>query len=159
MADLPNQPARLLRMIAVLKWLKSAGLVAIGIGLLHPHQRDLASGIAHALRSPLLDRAFSTLIDHLAALTPAMRGLIDVGTFLYAAIFAIEGVGLWRRKRWAEWMTVLTTSLLIPLEIYEIFVRISWERITLLVINLTIVLYLVARIRRDSHRMADADLS
>jgi hypothetical protein len=34
-----------------------------------------------------------------------------------------EGVGLWLRKRWAEWLTVIATSLLVPLELYELVRR------------------------------------
>jgi uncharacterized membrane protein (DUF2068 family) len=31
----------------------------------------------------------------------------------------VEGGGLFYRKRWAEWLTVVATSLLVPLEVYE----------------------------------------
>ena len=36
------------------------------------------------------------------------------------ALFLVEGVGLWLLKRWAEWLTVIITSSLVPIEIYEI---------------------------------------
>lgn len=151
MSSTPKRSAGVLRSIAVLKWLKAAGLVALGVGLLHPNSRTLVSGIAHALRSPVLDRVASSVFDWLGSLTPAARGLIDLGTFVYAALFAVEGVGLWMGKRWAEWLTVITTSLLIPVEIYEIAHKPSWERATLFVINVAIVVYLVLRMRH-THR-------
>jgi uncharacterized membrane protein (DUF2068 family) len=45
---------------------------------------------------------------------------LSVGTFFYGGLFATEGIDLLLRKRWAEYFTIITTSLFIPLEIYEI---------------------------------------
>ena len=41
-------------------------------------------------------------------------------TLTYAAVFAVEGVGLWMRRRWAEWLTTIITASLIPLEVWEL---------------------------------------
>ncbi len=43
-----------------------------------------------------------------------------MGTFLYAGLFLIEGTGLLLRKHWAEYFTIITTGLFIPLEVYEL---------------------------------------
>ena len=110
----------------------------------------LAAGIAHALRSPVLDHATSSAFDWLGSLSPAVRGLIDLGTFLYAALFAVEGVGLWLGKRWAEWLTVVTTSLLIPIEIYEIVHKPTWERVVVWIMSAG--LWLEAK--ADAHALA-----
>ena len=37
---------------------------------------------------------------------------------IYAELFLTEGIGLWLEQRWAEWLTVIITSALIPIEIY-----------------------------------------
>ncbi len=37
-----------------------------------------------------------------------------------------EGVGLLLRQYWAEYLTIFTTASLIPLEIYELFERVSF---------------------------------
>jgi uncharacterized membrane protein (DUF2068 family) len=154
MPDPHPSSVRTLRAIAILKWFKAAALIAVGIGLLQSGRCSLFAGIVHAVRSPVLDNAFSSGMQWLASLSPPLRGLIDVGTFLYALLFAVEGVGLWRAKRWAEWLTVITTSLLIPVEIIEIVHRPTWERVTLFVINVAIVVYLIARMRRGPHSSA-----
>ena len=39
---------------------------------------------------------------------------------LYAGLFLTEGICLWLEKRWAEWLTVIIISSLIPLEIYDL---------------------------------------
>jgi len=73
---------------------------------------------------------------------------LSVGTFFYAALFLCEGTGLALRKRWAEYLTILSTSALIPVELYEIYKGPSLVKVLLLVVNLTIVAYLVRELRR-----------
>ncbi len=139
--------ANTIRAIAVLKLLKAAALVAIGIGLFHVAKDGFAANLAHSLRSPVVDRAANAAVDWLGSLSPAARWLLDIGTFLYAALFGVEGVGLWMRKRWAEWLTVISTALLIPLEIYEIIHKPTWERVLVLILNVAIAVYLALRLR------------
>ena len=45
---------------------------------------------------------------------------MGIGSFVYSSLLMTEGIGLWLEKRWAEFLTVIATSLLIPLELYEI---------------------------------------
>jgi uncharacterized membrane protein (DUF2068 family) len=72
-----------------------------------------------------------------------------VGTFVYAALLLTEGTGLLLRKRWAEYFTIITTAGLIPLEVYEISRHLTAAKVVVLLINVAIVLYLVARVRRS----------
>jgi uncharacterized membrane protein (DUF2068 family) len=51
------------------------------------------------------------------------------------------------RKHWAEYFTVITTAALIPLEIYELAAHFSWTKIMVLLVNIAIVVYLIARLR------------
>ena len=54
-------------------------------------------------------------------ITPKQLKDLSVGTFVYAGIFLTEGAGLVARKHWAEYaMTLISTGLFIPLEVYEI---------------------------------------
>jgi uncharacterized membrane protein (DUF2068 family) len=55
----------------------------------------------------------------------------------------IEAIGLWLRKTWAEWFAVLTGSLYIPVEIFEVIRRVTWQRVTVLSINVVVVAYLL----------------
>ena len=54
-----------------------------------------------------------------------------------------EAVGLWFMKRWAEYLTFVATTALLPLEIWELTRRISPFKIVALVVNLAIVIYLL----------------
>ena len=71
--------------------------------------------------------------------------LIQLGLLVtaYAALEATEMVGLWMSKRWAEYLTLVATVALIPVEVYELSVGVSVFKIITLVINLAIAVYLL----------------
>ena len=84
--------------------------------------------------------------------------LIKLGLVLsaYAALEATEMVGLWLAKRWAEYLTFIATSLLVPFEVYELARGFSVFKIITLIINLAVVIYLLLAKRlfglRGGHR-------
>jgi uncharacterized membrane protein (DUF2068 family) len=61
----------------------------------------------------------------------------------YAILEAVEMVGLWLAKRWAEYLTFVATVLLIPLEVYEIVDKPSVLKVVTLVVNAAIAVYLL----------------
>ncbi len=67
---------------------------------------------------------------------------ISAGVLVLGALNLIEAYGLHRRRRWAEWLTVIATSLFIPLELYEVIQKQTSVRVGALVLNLAIVYYL-----------------
>jgi uncharacterized membrane protein (DUF2068 family) len=67
---------------------------------------------------------------------------------VYGAVFMIEGVGLILKQRWAEYLTLVITLSLVPLEIMEIVKRCSAGKVVLLVVNLAIAVYLIVMLRR-----------
>lgn len=141
---------RLLRLIAGFKFLKAATLIALGVGafkLLHKDVGEVAQHWVEALRldpgSRFVDRALAKASN----VRPGQIKELGIGSFLYAALFLAEGTGLWLEKRWGEWLTVIITSSLVPVEIYEIYRHPSAVRVTVLVINIGIVGYLIYRIR------------
>lgn len=87
-----------------------------------------------------------SLIEKAANLTPHKIKLLGVCSFVYAGLFLTEGTGLWIAKRWGEWVSVLITGSLVPVEIYEIHGHPTAVKISLLILNLAIVGYLIYRI-------------
>jgi uncharacterized membrane protein (DUF2068 family) len=144
---------RLIRLIALFKLLKALLLIAVGLGALHLLHRDIASVLAHWVKmfgvnpgGRYVDRA----IQNAVALTPnTIRGL-GVGSFIYAGLFLTEGIGLWLLKRWAEWFTIIMTSSLIPVAIYEIYRHPTALKVLALIINVAVVGFLVHRVRADA---------
>ena len=140
----------LLRLIAIFKFLKAALLIAIGIGLFRVLHRDLGDVLAHWIEALRLDpgRHFVNLaLEKAAHFSPAQVKKLGLGSFLYAGLFLAEGTGLWLRKRWGEWLTVIITSSLVPVEIYEIHRHSSYAKIVVLALNVAIVLYLIYHMR------------
>jgi uncharacterized membrane protein (DUF2068 family) len=73
------------------------------------------------------------------------RNLEITGVVLsaYALLGGVEAVGLWLGLRWAEYLTFIATSALVPLEVYEIIHKPTALKAVTLVINLAIVVYLM----------------
>jgi uncharacterized membrane protein (DUF2068 family) len=143
----------LIRLIAVFKLLKAALLIATGVGVLKLIHKDIAGELDHWIAMLGLDpgsRYVSQGIQKLTSLSPAKIKELGLASFVYAALFLTEGVGLWLLQHWAEWLTVIITSSLVPLEIYEIVRHTTAMKMVVLAINLAIVVYLLLRIRGRS---------
>jgi len=71
--------------------------------------------------------------------------LIQLGFLVlaYAALEASEMVGLWMNKRWAEYLTLIATTALVPVEVYELYLSVSVFKVVTLIINVAIVVYLL----------------
>jgi len=153
---------RLIRLIAVFKVFKALLLIVVGVGALKLIHTDVSILLEKWVTHFGLDpgsRYLGHLILTAATLTPNKIKDLAVGGFVYAALFLTEGVGLWRLKRWAEWLTVIITSSLVPVEIYEIFRRPSSAKILVLFINIAVVGFLLYRLRAgrgDSFRSSVA---
>jgi uncharacterized membrane protein (DUF2068 family) len=61
----------------------------------------------------------------------------------YAIVEGIEAWGLWYQKRWAEYLTFLVTTSLLPLEVYEMAHRLTPFKVVAFVINVAVVAYLL----------------
>ena len=71
-------------------------------------------------------------------------------TLLYAALALLEASGLWLHRRWAEWLTVIASGLLIPFEVAQLLGHPAHNQawvLAVLIINLIIVVYLGMRLR------------
>lgn len=143
---------RLLRLIAVFKFLKAASLIALGIGAFRLLHKDLDTVLEHWIMALRLDPGQHFLDVALAKasnVSPAQIKKVGVGSFIYAALFLAEGTGLWLRKRWGEWLTVIITGSLVPIEIYEIHRHPSWPKVVVFALNIAIVVYLIYHLRRE----------
>ncbi len=141
---------RLLRAIAILKFFKCATLIALGVGafqLMHKDVGQLMEHWAEALRLDPGSRLVDLAMAKASSVRPDQIKKLGLGSFLYAALFFAEGTGLWLEKRWGEWLTVIITSSLVPVEICEIHRHTSAVKVAVLVINLGIVGYLIYHIR------------
>ena len=62
---------------------------------------------------------------------------------VYCLILIVEIVGLWGTRRWAEYLTFIESCVLLPYEIYELGKSVTALKVTGLILNLAILLYLI----------------
>ncbi len=82
-------------------------------------------------------------LDRLFSLRSGTLHVAAIALIAYAVLEGTEAVGLWLGKRWAEYLTFVATTILLPLEIYEIIYHRSALKIVGFVINLAVVIYLL----------------
>ena len=114
---------RLIWLIALERTFRGVLLLAAGIYLLAKagaNFGDIANHIARRLELDPQRPWIRHLIDKLGHLRKHEVQLFGVLAIGYASLEITEGVGLFYRKRWAEWLTVVATSLLVPIEVYEL---------------------------------------
>jgi uncharacterized membrane protein (DUF2068 family) len=143
-----------LRLIGLFKIGKACLLLATSYGLyrlLNPelveHLHDWLNTLTDTFERRLLERA----LDWLDSLGSSRIGSILLVTAIYTAVLLTEGIGLWLRKTWAEWLTVIATASLIPFELWQLFFGHHHKPLAVLgatVLNIAIVSYLAFQLRR-----------
>lgn len=147
----PSTGSLLLRAIAAFKFLKAVLLIAAGVGTLHLVNRDIAEYADRLVVRYHLNPGnhfVAQIMARTANVTPRRLHEIGAVAFIYAALFLLEGIGLWTLKRWGEWVTVIITGSLLPFEVYELWHRPSLPKTALLAINALIVGYLIHHLRK-----------
>ena len=121
-------------------------LTIFATGVLSFVHKDIAATVEHWVDVLHIDpdnRYIVLLLEKL--------GLVDDGklrelgglSFFYAGLLLTEGVGLMMKKRWAEYLTVIVTASLIPIEIHEVVVSFGFWKLVLLFLNVGIVWFLI----------------
>ncbi len=143
----------MLAAIAAFKLVKAVLLFAVGFGfikLLNPAVEARVTHWAHSLAwsydKGLVQRALTTI----TGLDAAHLKALGIGAILSGVLFTIEGIGLWFAKRWAEYMTLAVTASFLPIELFELFRKVSYSRLAGFGLNLLVVAYLIFLLRRNS---------
>jgi len=144
--------SRGLLLIAAFKLFKGVALLAVGFGARHLLSQNLSTNVEHWLDLLRIDPHnyyIHRLLEKIADIDPHKLKQLRAGTFFYATLFLIEGTGLALRQRWAEYVTIVSTSSLIPIEVYEMVKQYSGLKVAFLVINIAVVVYLIFELRRN----------
>lgn len=155
MTEAPHAGESPLWLIGSFKLAKGVALLAVALGAHHLIHKDLADVVARWVAHLHLDldnRYIDRVLSKVLSLDDRKLRHISAGTFGYAGLLLTEGVGLLLRRRWAEYFTVIVTGSLIPLEVYELFRRVTLPRLLLVAINVAVVWYLIAVLRRPGHK-------
>ena len=150
--DLPGYTG--LEIIAGFKFVQAATLILAGLGalgLMHAGVSNFAQGWLERLALGNGQRyavaAASRVLPYFNAATPRQFAALGVGAFAYASVFLAEGVGLWQGKKWAEYLTIIATASLLPVEIAAVYNKVTVVRVATLVVNSLVIAYLVWELR------------
>jgi uncharacterized membrane protein (DUF2068 family) len=149
---LPARAPRIdvLRTIAFYKLVKVLLLLALAYGEIRLSDASLAAKLvtwASARPLGLEHKVVTWLLEWFSGLSAPRVHALRMVTLAYAAVFAVEGIGLWMHKRWAEWMTTIITASLIPLELWELFHAPNLGKAAVVLANVAIVIVLIWHVR------------
>ena len=151
----PPSPRGGLALIAVFKLLKGVVLLLVGAALLRLVDPEIATFLAPAMDLLHLhghSRLVHSLLLKVSALSSHSIFLMAYASLLYSVFLLIEGCGLWLEASWAGYMAVISTTVFLPVEFYDVLRQISVVHVTMLLFNVAIVGYLVAQLERRSLR-------
>jgi uncharacterized membrane protein (DUF2068 family) len=137
--------------IAAERTFRAIVLVAAGIALVsHPHA-NWANDISHLAEKLGLNpngNWIRKIIDKAHKITAHEDVVFGAIALAYGVLEGTEAYGLWKRRRWGEWLTVIATSLLVIPEVWALTKSATPLKIGGLLANLLVVAYLLWRLRR-----------
>ena len=139
------------RVVAVFEIAKGALVLLAGLGLFALVHHDLQAVAERLVERSHLNPAsrYPRIFIHAAStLTDARLWLLAAGAGGYAAVRFAEGYGLWRGRRWAEWLAAVSGGIYIPIEIFELARGVTWPKVVALVVNAAVVSYMIYALRQ-----------
>ncbi|MBI5518780.1 MAG: DUF2127 domain-containing protein [Desulfovibrio sp.] len=130
------------RLIALLELAKGGLVLLAGFGILTLLHRDAGLAAERLVQHLHVNPASGTpriFIELASGLTDARLLLLAAGAAGYACVRAVEAYGLWRERTWAEWFGAVSGAVYLPLEVYELSERVTWERGAVFVVNVLVV--------------------
>ena len=156
--QLTNQShTRGLHVVALFEGAKGLLVLLVGFELLTYIHKDIHEAAMHLVKHLNLNpashypRIFLDLTEHI---DDTKLWSLAMAASTYSVVRMIEAAGLWLRKTWAEWFAVLSGGIYIPIEIHEVIQRVTWPRVTVLIVNFCIVSYLLFVLLRDGKQEA-----
>lgn len=166
----PLREAIWMRLIALNKATHALAftLIAIGLALTETNLfrlKSLAQRVIDFVQGPLNETGqqpsqtwFGRQLEHVLSLKAGTLTVLISLAVLYALVEWTEAIGLWKEKRWAEYLTVIATAGFLPLEIRELLDRITVLRVGALVVNVALLVWLIRNKRLFGFRGGHASL-
>ena len=150
-----------LKIIAGAKIAKGVALAGLSLGVFDLIHKDLTSVAMHfvqVLRISPENHYVELVLEKLGVIEPSTLKRVGTLSALYASILLIEGLGLWFGAAWSEYMVVLSTGAFVPEECYATIQHFTWVKLTFLVLNSAILVYVVRLVwKRYKLRRATAE--
>ncbi|HEY8932298.1 MAG TPA: DUF2127 domain-containing protein [Rariglobus sp.] len=136
-----------LKTVAVFEAAKGVLLLLVGIGawsLVHHDIHMIAAALVGRLHLNPAQGFAGSFVEAASQLTDARLWTIAAMGCGYAAFRFVESYGLWFGKVWAEWLAVVTGGIFVPLEFYEVVKKLTFIRVSALIINIAVVCAMAA---------------
>ena len=91
------------------------------------------------------------LLDKILSIQPKTLLFSGLAAGLYAALTAVEAVGLWYEKGWATILVLVLVGISIPPEIYELFQGVTVLKSVVFVANVAMLWYLLHHLPKHVH--------
>jgi len=144
-----------LRIVALFEGAKGVLVLLTGFGVMtfiHQGLHHAASQLVQHLHLNPASHYPAIFLDVASRVSDTPLWAIAIAALLYASIHITEAYGLWMQRQWAEWFGLLTGALYISFELYEVTLGVTWPKITVLVVNSIIVVYLLSVILKSGKR-------
>jgi uncharacterized membrane protein (DUF2068 family) len=141
-----------MRLVAMFEFAKGALALAAGAGLLAFVHRDIRNVVGELLLHLHLDPArripgiFVLLAERVASID---LWLLAVGAALYSVVRFAEAYGLWRNRKWAQWLGAVSGAIYVPFELYALTKGVTPLKLATLGINLLVVAVLSEALWRE----------
>jgi uncharacterized membrane protein (DUF2068 family) len=137
---------QMLRAVASFECTKGVFVVIMGLcalALVHKDVWLIAESLLALFHINSDRRSAQLFLDFADSVTDARLWAAARIAFAYATLRFIEAYGLWKERTWAEWVALVSGSLLLPLEIRELLRGITLWRVVLFVGNILVILYML----------------
>ena len=152
LSNTPGRRDRLLPWIAAERAFRAVVLVSVGIALVsHPHA-NCASDVSHLAQHLGFDPKenwIQRIISDVSKLHAHQDLVFGAVALAYGILEGAEAYGLFKRRRWGEWLPVVATSVLFVPEAWELTKSTTPLKIAAVIVNVLVVAYLLWRLRRS----------
>jgi uncharacterized membrane protein (DUF2068 family) len=143
-----------LRTVAFFEGAKGALVLLTGFGLLTFIHKDVHLAAEQLVRHIHLNPASHyprIFLDATAHVTDMQLWFLAGSALIYSLVRFTEAIGLWYQRSWAEWFGLLTGGMYLPAEIFEVMRGVTWPKLTVLIVNSIVVVYLAYVLVKHRH--------
>ncbi|HZS13441.1 MAG TPA: DUF2127 domain-containing protein [Candidatus Dormibacteraeota bacterium] len=153
-----------IRFITVERFVKGTILVLAGIALIafsgsNTFQDWVTRAQTELNLNPgqhIWQRLYEQTLVRFGHASAKVRDALGAGAILYGLLELLEGMGLLMRRRWAEYLVLVSTSAFLPVEVDELARHPTPLKAVALLVNIAIMAYLVWRKRLFLERPSTA---
>lgn len=135
-----------LRLIIIERAVAGTLLLLLGLGLFSLIRRDVEQVVraaAHALNLDVEGGLVTFALARTGMISPSVIVQASIGSLLVGVLDLVQAYGLYRQRKWAEYLTAVAVGIFIPFEVYSLIGKVTLLKVVVLAVNILIVWYLL----------------